>query len=144
MCVVCVFFGGGWGERGRSGVESGFYNLNLKQRLIVISKLISSKKNHTCKFPITFIPGCVLDVPEYPYDQNYDQFAFHSLLTRKESIEATGKVRTECNKVCGMSLFHIPTTKPMRLEEFEQTQSQATSQVRILYFITPLFIMQES
>ncbi|XP_052086994.1 dynein axonemal heavy chain 1-like isoform X4 [Mytilus californianus] len=77
------------------------------------------------------VKGCVLDVPEYPYDQNYDQFAFHSLLTRKESIEATGKVRTECNKVCGMSLFHIPTTKPMRLEEFEQTQSQATSQVSL-------------
>jgi dynein heavy chain len=78
--------------------------------------------------------GCVQDVPEYPYDQNYDQFAFHSLLTRKESIEATGKVRTECNKVCIMSLFHIPTTKPMRLEEFEQTQSQASSQVSYMFF----------
>ena len=73
-------------------------------------------------------------MPEYPYDQNYDQFAFHSLLTRKESIEATGKVRTECNKVCIMSLFHIPTTKPMRLEEFEQTQSQASSQVSYMFF----------
>jgi hypothetical protein len=56
------------------------------------------------------------------------------ILTRKESIEATGKVRTECNKVCIMSLFHIPTTKPMRLEEFEQTQSQASSQVSYMFF----------
>ena len=28
-----------------------------------------------------------------------------------------------------MSLFHIPTTKHMKLDEFEQAQSQATSQV---------------
>ena len=29
-----------------------------------------------------------------------------------------------------MSLFHIPVPKHMKLEEFEQTQSQATSQVQ--------------
>lgn len=79
-------------------------------------------------FPI--IPtACCLDVPEFPFDEQYDQFTFKSLLTREESIQAAGKVRTECNKVSSMSLFHIPTTKPMRLEEFEQTQAQATSQV---------------
>ena len=73
--------------------------------------------------------ACSPDVPLYPFDEQYDHFAFHSLLTREESIDAAGKVRTECNKVAGMSLFHIPTAKPMRLEEFEQTQSQASSQV---------------
>ncbi|XP_048258404.1 dynein axonemal heavy chain 1-like isoform X3 [Haliotis rufescens] len=75
--------------------------------------------------------GCCLDVPEYPFDEQYDNFAFNSLLTREESIQATGKVRTECNKVAGMPLFHVPTAKPMRLEEFEQTQSQTTSQVSL-------------
>ena len=74
--------------------------------------------------------GCSTDVPEYPFDEQYDNFAFNALLTREESILAIGKVRTECNKVASnMSLFHIPTAKHMRLEEFEQTQSQATSQV---------------
>ena len=73
--------------------------------------------------------GCSLDVPEYPFDEQYDSFAFNSLLTKEESINAIGKVRTEANKVAGMSLFHVPTAKHMRLEEFEQTQSQATSQV---------------
>ena len=73
--------------------------------------------------------GCCMDVPEYPFDEQYDSFAFNSLLTRDEAIQAVGKVRTECNKVAGMSLFHVPTTKHMKLEEFEQSQSQATSQV---------------
>ena len=68
-------------------------------------------------------------MPEYPFDEQYDNFAFNSLLTREEAIGAIGKVGTECNKVSAMSLFHIPTAKHMRLEEFEQTQSQATSQV---------------
>ncbi len=78
---------------------------------------------------IWFISGCSVDVPEYPFDEQYDSFAFNSLLTRQESIQAIGLVGTECNKVAAMSLFHIPTAKHMRLEEFEQTQSQATSHV---------------
>ena len=68
-------------------------------------------------------------MPEYPYDEQLDNFAFNSLLTREEAILSMGKVRTECNKVSAMSLFHVPMAKYMRLEEFEQTQSQATSQV---------------
>ncbi|XP_076467072.1 dynein axonemal heavy chain 1-like isoform X2 [Babylonia areolata] len=76
--------------------------------------------------------GCCLDVPDYPFDEQYDGFAFNSLLTLPESIQAITKVRTECNRVCHtMSLYHIPTAKPMRLEEFEQAQSQATSQVAL-------------
>ena len=78
---------------------------------------------------ILLFPGCSVDVPEYPFDEQYDSFAFNSLLTRQESIQAIGLVGTECNKVAAMSLFHIPTAKHMRLEEFEQTQSQATSHV---------------
>ena len=87
-----------------------------------------------CFYACLFFPfrsvGCCLDVPEYPFDEQYDSFAFNSLLTLPESIQAITKVRTECNRVSHtMSLYHIPTAKPMRLEEFEQAQSQATSQV---------------
>ncbi len=78
---------------------------------------------------VWLVSGCSVDVPEYPFDEQYDSFAFNSLLTRQESIQAIGLVGTECNKVAAMSLFHIPTAKHMRLEEFEQTQSQATSHV---------------
>ncbi|XP_078000357.1 dynein axonemal heavy chain 1-like isoform X2 [Glandiceps talaboti] len=75
--------------------------------------------------------GYYHDVPDYPFDEIYDSFAFNSLLTREEAIVAMMKVRTECNKVGGMSLFHVPMTKYLRLEEFEQTQSQASSQVQL-------------
>ena len=62
----------------------------------------------------------------------YQQFAKRSLLTKHEVIDALVKVKTECNKVAQMSLFHIPVMKSMRLEEFEQAQSQTSSQVRYL------------
>ncbi|XP_022110107.1 dynein heavy chain 1, axonemal-like isoform X1 [Acanthaster planci] len=75
--------------------------------------------------------GFYADVPEYPFDEQYDNFAFNSLLTREEAIVAMTKVRTECNKVAAMSLFHVPMSKHMRLEEFEQTQGQASSQVQL-------------
>ncbi|PAA45958.1 hypothetical protein BOX15_Mlig009546g7, partial [Macrostomum lignano] len=74
--------------------------------------------------------GCV-DVPEYNFDEAYSLFAFHSLLTRQESINAIGWVRSECNEVAAKSLFQVPLAKHMRLEEFEQTQQQATQHVAL-------------
>ena len=59
----------------------------------------------------------------------YDTFAKLSLLTKVEVIQAIVKVKAECNKVAAMSLYHIPTTKHMRLEEFEHIQGQASAQV---------------
>jgi hypothetical protein len=70
-------------------------------------------------------------VPESYEVFKYDAFAKLSLLTKVEVIQAIVKVRAECNKVSAMSLYHIPTTKHMRLEEFEQTQAQASSQVNL-------------
>ena len=74
----------------------------------------------------------------------FHQFAKRSLLTKSDVIDALVKVRTECNKVAQMSCFHVPINKSMRLEEFEQTQSQASSQVR--HYRTPhslvAYIMQ--
>jgi dynein heavy chain len=81
------------------------------------------------------ITACSTDVPDYDYDGVYDAFAFNSLLTRVESIKATGTVAIECNEVANKCLYHVPTTKPMRIEEFEQTQAQVTSQVREYFFL---------
>ncbi|XP_066265765.1 dynein axonemal heavy chain 1-like isoform X2 [Branchiostoma lanceolatum] len=83
--------------------------------------------------PAEVVPekGAYSDVPSYPFKEQKDSFEFNTLLTREESILAMMKVRTECNKVSGMSLFHIPMPKCMRLEEFEQTQGQASSQVQL-------------
>ena len=42
---------------------------------------------------------------------------------------AMAKVRSECNKVAGMSVFQVPVSKSMKLEEFEQAQAQVSTQV---------------
>jgi len=79
--------------------------------------------------------GCSDVIPEteiVPADYEvfkFKQFAKRSLLTKPEVFDAMVKVKTECNKVAQMSLFHMPIMKSMRLEEFEQTQSQVSSQV---------------
>ena len=72
--------------------------------------------------------GCISDIPKYEFDDQYYNFSFVSLLTRKEAIDALSKVKVECNRVSSMSLFQIPN-KHMKLDEFEQTQTQQTSQV---------------
>ena len=74
--------------------------------------------------------GCSNEVPPYEFDSQYYNFSFVSLLTRKEAIDALCKVRVECNKAASMSLFQIPN-KHMKLEEFEQTQTQQTSQTSL-------------
>lgn len=78
------------------------------------------------------------DVPSYPFDEKFDNFAFNCLLTREEAIIAMGKVRAECNKVAGMYVFQVPVSKSMKLEEFEQTQAQVSTQVtgiKMLFFL---------
>lgn len=52
-----------------------------------------------------------------------------------EVFNAISRVKAECNKVSSMFLFQIPITKSMKLEEYEQVQSQTTSQVQFFFFI---------
>ena len=59
-------------------------------------------------------------IPKYDYKRNRGNFSFASLLTRAEVIDALARVRQECNKVIDMTMFDTNTTKPLRLEEFEQ------------------------
>lgn len=75
--------------------------------------------------------GFYPEVPTYLFDEKFDNFSFNCLLTREEAIVAMMKVRTECNKVSSMSVFQVPVTKSMKLEEFEQTQAQVSTQVQI-------------
>ena len=86
-----------------------------------------SKFSHECFVPCFL--GFHPDVPSYPFDEKFDNFAFNCLLTREEAIIAMGKVRSECNKVAGMYVFQVPVSKSMKLEEFEQTQAQVSTQV---------------
>ncbi|XP_046731532.1 dynein axonemal heavy chain 1 [Silurus meridionalis] len=72
-----------------------------------------------------------VSVPEYPFEMNRDKFTFRSLLTKPEVISALTYIRVECNRVEAMSLFHVAFSKPLRLEEFELTQSQLHTQLQL-------------
>ena len=80
--------------------------------------------------PPTELRGCAL-VPAFPFDDRFGKFAFSTVLTLRETIKALEHIRAECNKVTAMSLLNTQLSKAMRLEEFEQTQGQATSQVAL-------------
>ncbi|OCT85694.1 dynein heavy chain 1, axonemal [Xenopus laevis] len=73
----------------------------------------------------------LVNVPEYNYAKSRAAFTFKTLLTLPEVIASLCKVRVECSKVSSMTLFHSSMTKCVRLEEFEQTQSQTFSQVQL-------------
>ena len=82
--------------------------------------------------PVDKVPekGFCAEVPAYEFDSSFYNFPFVSLLTRKEAIEALCRVKVECNRAAALSLFQIPN-KHMKLEEFEQTQTQQTSQTSL-------------
>ncbi|XP_032892704.1 dynein heavy chain 1, axonemal [Amblyraja radiata] len=73
----------------------------------------------------------LVQIPDYPFHQKKKAFFFNTLLTKPEVILALCKVRTECNKVAAMSLFFVTFIKSVRLEEFEQIQSQAHAQIQL-------------
>ncbi|XP_029908318.1 dynein heavy chain 1, axonemal [Myripristis murdjan] len=79
-------------------------------------------------------PECVpqkghVSVPDYHFKMKRAAFVSKSLLTKPEVIHVLSEIGAECNKVTDMSLFHITLTKPVRLEEFELTQTQKHEQV---------------
>ncbi|XP_077969677.1 dynein axonemal heavy chain 1-like isoform X2 [Styela clava] len=115
-------------------------NLDFKRSMnkLTFDKVISKDRKQyayvTIPEPteiITRPKGCVDDISEYDFEDQRDSFAFNSLWTRVEAIVASCKVHAECNKVKVMSLFNTTLTKSMKLEEFEQTQSQAYTQVQL-------------
>ncbi|KAF5403840.1 Dynein heavy chain axonemal [Paragonimus heterotremus] len=70
-----------------------------------------------------------LEIPNYEFDAVFDKFASKSMLTKPEAIAAICKSQYECLEVRSKLMFHVPIAKHVRLEEFEQTQSMATTQV---------------
>ena len=69
------------------------------------------------------------DVPSFPFQEMREKFQFLSLTTSLEAIKVLEHVRVECEKVCTLSLFHTGASKHLKLDEFDQTQQQATTQV---------------
>lgn len=78
---------------------------------------------------ILFLLGKHPDVPPFPFDKIRQKFKFLSLLTFPEVISALVSIKEECERLSDMSLFHTGTGKPLKLEEFDQAQGQASMQV---------------
>ncbi|XP_069792874.1 dynein axonemal heavy chain 1 isoform X2 [Narcine bancroftii] len=72
----------------------------------------------------------LVQLPDYSFHQKRKAFSFNTLL-KPEVIVALCKVRAECNKVAAMSLFFVTLIKSVRIEEFEQIQSQAHAQIQL-------------
>ncbi|KAH8941010.1 hypothetical protein BDL97_14G015200 [Sphagnum fallax] len=67
-------------------------------------------------------------VPQYDYEEKSSEFYFTSCLTRPEVIIATCKLRAECDKILKLTLLQTHYTKSLRMDEFEQLQTQASEQ----------------
>lgn len=78
---------------------------------------------------IFILSGKHTDVPPFPFEKVRQKFQFQSLLTVPEVISSLENVTVECDKVTMMELFHTGTGKPLKIEEFDQAQGQATMQV---------------
>jgi len=76
------------------------------------------------------ISGKHPDVPSFPFEEVRDKFRFLSLSTSVEAIHVLEHVRVECQHVCEINLFHVASSKSLKLEEFDLTQQQATTQVK--------------
>ena len=97
-------------------------------------------------FNCSYTVGKCPDIPSYPFKEVRDKFQFLSLQTSPEVIKALCHVREECGKVTDMNLFHTGGGKHLRLEEFDQTQSQATMQVdtnnyTLMYIVLSLLLL---
>ena len=71
------------------------------------------------------------DCPPFSFKETRDKFRFLSLTTSLEAVKVMEHMRVECQRVCGLSLFHTGASKHLKLDEFDQTQQQATTQVCI-------------
>ena len=97
----------------------------------MVSKLLVLNYYSYCISPPLVVPGKHPDVPSFPLVEVRDRFKFLSLTTSPEALSVLESVREECGKVCEMSLFHTGVSKHLKLEEFDQTQQQASMQVQL-------------
>jgi dynein heavy chain len=58
-------------------------------------------------------------------------FAFNSFTTKIEVIKTLSKVRTECDKLADSNIFASNLTKTVKIDEFEQLQSQSIANMKV-------------
>ena len=91
----------------------------------ITSKFFEEEEDNVFSRPLS----TPVDFPEVDFPEYFSEFSFNTFLTQPEVISTLLKVRTECTKVSKMSLLNTYMAKSIRLEEFEQLQMQACSQV---------------
>eukprot|EP01029_Cantina_marsupialis_P009143 TRINITY_DN2137_c0_g4_i1.p1 TRINITY_DN2137_c0_g4~~TRINITY_DN2137_c0_g4_i1.p1 ORF type:complete len:4119 (-),score=1448.16 TRINITY_DN2137_c0_g4_i1:93-12449(-) len=64
----------------------------------------------------------VVETPQHDFTEQFSNLSFHSLLTKKEVIDALDCVRKECLGLSGSHLFNCAGGKSLRVEEFESGQ----------------------
>ncbi|KAI8896128.1 dynein heavy chain and region D6 of dynein motor-domain-containing protein [Globomyces pollinis-pini] len=69
-------------------------------------------------------------IPINNYQQSRKNFSFASFLTKIEVIRTLAKVRTECDKLGNSGIFATNITKTVKLDEFEQIQSQSLTNMK--------------
>ncbi|KAJ3275318.1 Dynein heavy chain 1, axonemal [Terramyces sp. JEL0728] len=71
-----------------------------------------------------------LVIPQYDWKEVSHKFSFTSYLTKVEVIKTLCKVRTECDKLANTPIFATNLTKTVKLDEFEQIQSQSLVNIK--------------
>ncbi|XJO76015.1 hypothetical protein BDV3_006595 [Batrachochytrium dendrobatidis] len=71
-----------------------------------------------------------IPLPMFDFVASKKSFEFASFLTKVEVIRTLAKVRIECEKLANTNLFATNITKIVKIDEFEQLQSQALQNVR--------------
>ena len=89
---------------------------------------------HTYNHGLTSYVGTHSDVSTVKFKETRSRLKFLSLTSSVEALSVLEAVRVECGKVCEMRLFHTGASKPLRLEEYDQAQQQATSHVRMYVY----------
>ena len=71
-----------------------------------------------------------VQVPAFDLKEAKENFDFSTFLSKIEVIKTLSKVRTECDKLASSSIFAVNITKTVKLDEFEQIQAQALTNMK--------------
>ncbi|KAH6567387.1 hypothetical protein BASA60_009078 [Batrachochytrium salamandrivorans] len=68
--------------------------------------------------------------PIYDYQESKRSFEFASFLKKVEAIRTLANVRLECDRLANTNLFATNITKTVKIDEFEQLQTQSLQNVK--------------
>lgn len=69
-----------------------------------------------------------IEMPKFEFTKALENFVFNTVFTRSEAIAASCSAQYECLEARERFLLHFPVSKAVKIEEFEQTQTQTIQQ----------------